>query len=538
MTRWETLRRSLVGIVVLSLWIAGCGGSDQEARESPALEKVFVFGRAADSVGLDPAHEEDGESFKVAELIFDTLVEYQPETTEVQPGLAQEWSSSEDGLVWRFRLRSGVQFHDGTPVDANAVVFSFARQFRADHPYHNVGGPWLYWTSLGLNEIIEDVVAVDPLTVEIRLKHPYAPLLNMLAIPSFAIVSPAALERWGEDFKTHPVGSGPFRFVEWRRDDRIVLERNEQFWGGRPPLDRIVFRVIPDPATRLLEIQQGNIHLMEFPDPENLEEIRNDPNLRLVQRPGMNIGYIAMNMERAPLDDVRIRYAINHAINKEQIVQALYQGLAVPAKNPIPPTLWGYNDAIEDFSYDPERARALIREVFPDGFPRTLSFYVLSNPRPYFLNPHNIGLAVQSDLERVGIPTRIETYDWGTYLEKVKMGEHDLAMLGWIADYADPDNFFWFLLAAPNATKPASNIAFYRNEEVTRLLREAQREADQERRAELYRRVQELVREDAPWVCVAHAQTVAVVRKEVQNFTLHPTSWRHLWRADLQVAKE
>jgi peptide/nickel transport system substrate-binding protein len=495
--------------------------------------RTLLFGRGADSIGLDAAHEEDGESFKVAELIFDTLVQYQQASTDIEPGLATSWESSPDGLTWTFHLRRNVRFHDGTPCDAEAVVFSIKRQYQPSHPFHNVGGPYLYWLSLGLSDIVDGVRAVDPLTVELRLKRPYAPLLSALATPPFAVVSPAAVRKWGEDFKSNPVGSGPFRFVEWRRNDRIVLERFDGYWAGKSPLDRIVFRSIPDNATRLLELEQGNIHVLEYPDPENIAAIRANPDVTLVEQPGMTVAYLAMNTTHPPLDDVRVRRAINHAINKRLIVETLYGGLAVVAKNPFPPTIWGYNDAIQDYAYDPGRARALLKEAFPRGFPRELSLYALPAPRPYALNPQQVASAIQADLAKVGVPTRVQTFEWGTYLEKVKAGDHDLGMLGWIADYADPDNFLYFNLDKDNARPPAGNIAFYRSDPLHEVLVAAQKELDHDKRVALYKRAQEIIHDDAPWVVLAHAQNVVAIRRAVQDFVLHPTSWRHLWRVRL-----
>lgn len=489
---------------------------------------TLVFGRGGDSVGLDPAHEEDGESFKVAELIFDTLVQYKSDSTEIEPGLATEWTTTPDGLTWTFTLRPNVKFHDGTACDADAVVFSIVRQYDAAHEAHSIGGPYPYWLSLGMSDVIESVRAANKTTVELKLKQAYAPLLGALATPPFAVVSPTALRESGQDFKSKPVGSGPFKFVSWTRDDRIVLERNDDFWGGKPAPERITFRSIPDNATRLLELEQGNIHILEYPDPENLDAIRANKDLSLIEQPGMNVGYVAMNCEHPPLDDVRVRRAINHAINKQAIIDSLYNGLAIAAKNPLPPTIWGYNDAVRDYEYHPDKAKALLKEALPKGFPRELSLYALPVPRPYILNGNNVALAIQSDLQKVGIQTRIQTLEWGSYLEKAKAGDHDLGMLGWIADYADPDNFLWFNLSKDSAKAPAGNIAFYKSDPLTTLLKNAQQEQDHSKRVEMYQRAQEIVHEDAPWIPLAHAKNVAVIRKNVENFTLHPTSWRNL----------
>ncbi|MFQ6042267.1 MAG: ABC transporter substrate-binding protein, partial [Candidatus Poribacteria bacterium] len=328
---------------------------------------TLVYGRGSDSIGLDAAQEEDGESFLVCESIYDALVQYKQDSAEIEPALAESWETSEDGLVWTFHLRRGVKFHDGTDFNADAVLFSYDRQRDENHPFHNVGKTWVYWNDLGMNDIIESIEAVDEFTVRITLKRPYAPFINVMAIPPFDIVSPTAVKKWREEFTSHPVGTGPFKFVSWARNDRIVLEANENYWGGKPGVQRLIFRTIPESSVRLLELQKGNIHIMEFPNPDELEIIRNDKNLKLLEVAGVNIGYVAMNFNRKPFDNRKVRLAVNHAINKQSIVDNLYMGLGIVAKNPIPPTVWGYDNSIEDFAYNPELARQLLKEAgYPD----------------------------------------------------------------------------------------------------------------------------------------------------------------------------
>ena len=204
------------------------------SEHKPVIGGTLIFGRGGDSVGLDPAHEEDGESFKVCENIYDTLVQYQDESTEVEPALAESWESSEDALTWTFHLRKGVEFHDGTDFNADAVLFSLNRQHDPNHPFHNVGGTPIYWSYTGLADIVEKIVALDNYTVQITLNQPYAPFIATLAMGPFAIVSPSAVKKWGEDYTNHPVGTGAFKFVRWDRGDKVVLEVNKDYWAGAP----------------------------------------------------------------------------------------------------------------------------------------------------------------------------------------------------------------------------------------------------------------------------------------------------------------
>ena len=390
-------------------------------------ENTLIFGRGGDSITLDPAIIEDGESAKVCDMIYDSLVQYKENTTDLEPALAVSWTRSADALTWTFLLRDGVQFHDGTPLNADAVVFSLTRPLVLFRDFHE--------------QFINQIIAIDPLTVQIQLKTPYAPFISTLAGTSFSIVSPAASQNLGE----HPVGTGPFKFVRWEKGDKIILDANDTYWTGKPALDCIIFRSIPDNAMRLAELQAGNLHVMEFPNPDEIQTIQGDPQLKLLKQPSLNTGYLAMNMEKPPFDNLKVRLAINHAINKVDIVESLYQGLGIPAKNPIPPTLWSYDDSIEDYEYNPELAKQLLTDAgYPDGFETTL--WALPVPRPYIPDGMAMAMAIQSDLQSVGITANIVTDEWRAYLSKTANGEHDMAMLGWIADVADPDNFFYSLL--------------------------------------------------------------------------------------------
>ena len=491
-----------------------------------ATESTLIFGRGGDSITLDPAHIEDGESAKVCDMIYDTLIQYREDTTDLEPALAESWTRSPDGLIWTFHLRQGVQFHDGTPLTADAVVFSLSRPLVLFRNFHE--------------EFISEIIALDPFTVQIQLKTPYAPFISTLAGTSFSIVSPAAVRTLGEN----PIGTGPFKFVQWDRDDQIVLSANDTHWAGKPALNRLIFRSIPDNAMRLAELQAGNLHVMEFPNPDEIPLIQGNPQLALLMQPSLNIGYVAMNMEKQPFDNLKVRLAINHAINKAEIIERLYRGLAIPAKNPIPPTLWSYDHSIEDYAYDPALAKQLLAEAgYPDGFETTL--WALPVPRPYIPDGMAMAIAIQSDLQNVGINTNIVTYDWATYLEKTANGEHDMAMLGWIADVADPDNFLYTLLSIPNAEKPgAYNISFYRNEELQRILeiarmttdedirkaelRSGGRITDRDVRIELYQQAQAIVHRDAPWVPLAHAQRILVINRDVKNLKLSPLGWKYI----------
>ena len=514
--------------VFLFLVLFGVSCAQQETR-------TLVYGRGGDSVGLDPALETDGESFKVCDNIYETLVTFRPENTEVMPGLAESWEVSEDRMTWTFHLRRNVTFHDGTPFNADAVVFSLGRQFMADHPFHRVEGAYQYWNSMSMSDIVRDVRKGDSHTVEIELKRPNAPFLSNLAMNFCAIASPTAVRKWGDDYPRHPAGTGPFRFVQWVKDDRVVLERNPDYWGPPPRLDRLIFRSIPENSVRLIALTQGAIDGMDNLVPDFIPNIKSDPNLQLLSQAGMNVGYLAMNMDRPPFHLMKVRHAVNHAINKQALVDNLYQGLALPAVNPIPPTLWSYHEGIVGYAYDPERARRLLAEAgYAEGFETTL--WAMPVPRPYMPQPLKIAQAIQADLKEVGIEAQIVSFEWGTYLDKVGRGQHDMALLGWTGDNGDPDNFLYVLLDKSAAEPPANNIAFYRSEPLHKILVEAQREVDIARRTALYRQAQEIVHRDAPWVPLVHAAQTAAFKKSVVGYRLHPTGSK--WFQNVAIKSE
>ena len=480
---------------------------------------MLIFGRGGDSIHLDPIQPLDGESAKVCDVIYDTLVEFRENTTEIIPALAEAWKSSADGLVWTFYLRQGVKFHDSTPFNAGAVIFSFTRPEALRREFHE--------------EFIDRIVALDTFTVQFQLKTPYAPFISRIAKTRFSIVSPTAVAKFGKDFDNNPVGTGPFKFVQWDKHDKIILTANNVHWTGKPALDGLIFRTIPDNSVRLMELQQGNIHAMEFPNPEDIPLIQGDVRFELVRQPSLNVGFIAMNMDKPPYDNLKVRLAINHAIDKATIIESLYRGRAIPAKNPIPPTLWGYDNTIEDYAYDPELAKQLLAEAgYPNGFETTL--WALPVPRSYI--PNGIALAeeLQSELQDIGIVAKIVTYDWDIYVSKVLNGEHDMAMMGWNSG-DDPDDLFYSLLSIPAAEKPILNLSFYRSDEMQDVLERARTSTDRNERIALYREAQTIFHRDAPWVPLVHTQRILVVDRSVKNLKLPPIGWKYLRNVSLEL---
>jgi peptide/nickel transport system substrate-binding protein len=539
-TRSNRTGAALAALLLLVPLAGGCGRQeDARARTAPGGGTPvpggeLVYGRGHDSVRLDPGHETDGESFKVMDNLYENLVTYADTTTDIVPELAYRWDVSEDGLTYTFHLRPGVLFHDGTPLDAEAVVFSLDRQREKTppHPFHSVGGPYAYWQGMGMDDIVADIRAADDSTVVIALKRRNAPFLANLAMGFTGIVSPTAARKHGEDFFKNPVGTGPFRFVEWVKDDRIVLERNPDYWGAKAYLDRVVFRSIPENTVRLLALESGEIMAMDGINTELARRLQSNPDFRLQQQPGMNVGYMAMNMDKPPFDKVEVRQAINHAVDREGIVAGLYGGFGTPAVNPLPPTLWGYNRSVTGYPHDPAKAKELLAKAgFPNGFKTEL--WAMTGPRPYMPDPLKVAEAIQSDLRAVGVDATLRTLEWGTYLDQVQGGKAPMSLFGWTGDNGDPDNFLYTLLGIAATRLPAQNVAFYRSQEVDALLLRAQEETDQARRAELYEQAQALIHRDAPWVPLAHMTQLTAFQNRYHGYPMHPTGkvrLRTVWR--------
>lgn len=516
------------GIVLL----AGCSSDNTEGEAGTATEGdksggTLVYGRGADSVSLDPINVTDGESIRVTHNIYETLLEYD-HNLELQPKLATDYTSSEDGLTWTFQLREGVKFHDGTDFNADAVVFNFERWMDPENPYHEGDFPYYPFLYGGFkgdeNHLIESVTATGEHELEIVLKRKTAPFLSYLAISMFGIASPAAIEQYGAGISENPVGTGPFKFDEWNRNNTITLSKNEEYWmDGKPYLDQVIYQVIPENSARLNALQTGEIDIVDGMNSSDTTIVEDTEGIELLKRPSFNIGYMAFNMEKEPFDNPLVRQAINMAIDKEEIVEAFYNGLADPATSPLPPSLWSHDESLEKYDYNVEEAKKLLAEAgYEDGF--TTELHTMSNPRPYLPEPMKIAEAIQSDLAEIGITADIVSSEWATYLEDTKNGKHSMAMYGWTGVMADPDNFLYPNLSKTNAEVPAQNIAFYKSDEFTSLITEARETIDQDKRTELYQQAQQLFQEDSPWVMLAYTTPPLAQSGYVEDYNPHPMS--------------
>ena len=514
--------RALCSVLASATYLMMCGcdasqGTLHRHRDPGSL----VVAEAADVISLDLARATDGESIQVGELLFEGLVGWKPGTTELEPQLATSWEVAPDGRTWTFHLRDHVAFHDGTPLDADAVAFSFERLLDPLHPYY-VGDSGSYWRNL--LQDVSSVTVVDPLTVQFHVAQPYSPLLGDLA--KYPIVSPTAVKRWKDDFGSHPVGTGPYVLETWTPGERLVARRFAGYWGARPGLERVVFLVVVDARQRLIDLEAGSVDIATAILPDETSFVELHPDLVLHTTPGNDVCYLAFNLTHPPFDDVRVRRAANLAINKEPIVKLAYSGRAVPADGPLPPTSWGYHAPATTYPYDPAAARALLAAAAADGTfdpDRTYLLYAMSTPRPYSPSPERVARFLQGAFAQVGLKTDLIVQPFAQHRTAIQRGDHDMALFGWVGDTGDPDNFLYVLFDSENThAGDALDVAFYRSADVDRMLDEAQVTSDDKERAQLYADIQDRIASDAPWVPIAHSQLVVASRAELEHVVLSP----------------
>lgn len=509
-----------------------------------ANAKTLVYCSEGSPEGFDPSLYTAGTTFDASSrAVFNGLTEFELGTTNIGPGLAESWEVSEDGTVYTFKLRSGVKFHATdffTPtreLNADDVLYSFQRQLDPDHPWSNYvqGAAYEYANSMGFPELIESVEKVDDLTVRFNLTRPDAPFLANLGM-DFAIIQSKEyadqLEAEGrqEQLNQQPVGTGPFQFVAYQPDAVIRFRANADYWEGKAAIDDLVFAITPDASVRYQKLQAGECHVMPYPNPADIEAMKVNPNLTVMEQEGLNVGYLAYNSQQEPFDNPRVRTALNMAINREAILDAVFQGAGAIAKNPIPPTMWGYNDAVEDTSYDPEGAKKILEEEGVTDL--SMKLWAMPVQRPYNPNARRMAELMQEDLRNVGVDVEIVSYEWAEYLDRSKSVDRDGAvLLGWTGDNGDPDNFLYTLLSCDAVG--GANRAQWCHEPFDELVKQAKTETDQEERVRLYEEAQVVFKEQAPWLTIAHSVVFMPMRQEVEGYKIDPFGGHVFYGVDI-----
>lgn len=510
----QTLRRRFLPLCLCFGAMAWCAPT---MAKTPA--DALLIGQVAEPQSLDPQIATAANDSRILVNIYDGLVRNGEGKLDIEPALATHWEISPDGLTYRFHLRENVTFQDGTPFNAEAAKFTFDRMLDDKNPWHNTGPfPLSFFFSS-----IKSIETPDANTLVFTLKEPFAPFLSNLATPTGLIVSPTAVKKYGKEFGRHPVGTGAFRFAEWQANQRVVVNANQQYWDGKPAVQHVVFRPITDGNTRVAEMLSGGIDAMVEvpPDTVKLFEKKHD-RFRMYQTTGPHVWYVMLNTQVPPFNDVRVRQAVNYAVNKQSLADNILQGSAEVADGPIPRAFgWAANKEVSPYPYDPAKARELLKAAGAEG--ATLTFYVTEGGSG-MLDPIPMATAIQADLKAVGLNVAIQTYEWNTYLSKVNAGLNNqthMAEMAWMTN--DPDTLPFLTLRTDAWPKAGGfNSGYYSNPQVDALLQKARLTTDTATRGALYRQVQQLVHDDAPWIFVANWKQNAVTSTRIQHFALQP----------------
>lgn len=506
--------------------------------------KTLVYCSEGSPEGFDPAPYTSGTTFDAASrTMYNRLVEFEHGKTSTVPGLAESWDISEDGLEYTFHLRSGVKFHATdyfTPtrdMNADDVIFSFTRQSDTESPWfeYTAGISWEYYNAMSMPDLITEIVRVDDMTVKFLLSRPEAPMVANLAMDFASIMSREyadQLEASGtlEMLNQEPIGTGPYQFVAYQQDAAIRYKANPEYWAGKEAIDDLVFAITTDAAVRTQKLKAGECHIMPYPAPADVEGLKADSDLTVLEQQGLNVGYLAYNALMAPFDRAEVRKALNMAIDKQAILDAVFQGSGVAAKNPIPPTMWSYNDAITDDPYDPVAAKAALEAAGVTDL--SMKVWAMPVQRPYNPNARRMAEVIQADFAEIGVEVEIVSYEWGEYLARSKDVERDGAvLLGWTGDNGDPDNFLAVLLGCDGVG--GANRANWCNTEFDDLLKQAKVISDVAERTALYEQAQVIFKREAPWATIAHSQVFIPMSTKVTGFVMDPLGYHRFDGVDI-----
>lgn len=487
-----------------------------------ATPGVLVVGLVAEPTSLDPGQLTDINSMKLLGALYDTLVRFKPNSFDLEPSLATSWDRSADGLLYTFRLRSAVKFHDGSDFNADAVKFTYDRLLDPNHPYADTG-PFPF--APGYYGSIAETIVVDPMTVQFRLRREDAGLLDAFTLNTGRIVSPQAVIASRKDFAQNPVGTGPFKFVSWDHNVRITLTANPDYWDGAPALQQMIFRPLADEQTRITEFLSGGVDVIFDVPPDNIEQVKTTPGAVFLSQPGPHVWWVTLNTKKPPFDNPLLRQAANYAVNKDALTQDILKGTGTPSVGPIPPALtWAYTDQVARYNYDPDRAKALIQQ---SGVltPINVTFWVTESGSG-MQSPKTMGTAIQADLNAVGINTQIQTFEWGAFLNKYGAGLGDeaaMAELSWMFDSGDPAHMLPNNLWGPACSPKGFNGGCYQSAQVDELLDSALKVYDREQRGSIYKQIQRIVAADAPWIFIDNQIQNAAISTRVGGLDLHPS---------------
>ena len=508
-----------------------------------AEAKTLVYCSEGSPENFNPQINTTGTSFDAARPVYNQLVEFEPGTTKVVPGLADSWDVSADGKTVTFHLHKGVKFHSNKgfkptrDFNADDVLFTFNRMWKDDSPYHKVsGGAYDYFNDMDMPNILDSIEKKDDLTVVFHLKQPNAAMLANLAMDFATILSGEYADvmlKAGtpEKVDQEPIGTGPWMLDKYQKDAVIRFKAFPEHFRGKAKIDDLVYAITPDATARYAKLKAGECQVMIAPNPADLAAMKADAAITVLEQAGLNIGYLSLNASKPPFDKKDVRQAINMAIDRDSILKEVYQGAGQKAKNPIPPTLWSYDEGTKDYPYDPAKAKAMLEAAGVKDLKSDLWYMPVQ--RPYNPNGKRMAEMMQADLAKVGITVELKSYEWGEYRKRLGAGEHQMGLLGWTGDNGDPDNFF-FLLGCPDGKAGSSNNSKWCDKEFDADLVAARNLSDQAKRAEIYKKMQAIAKDGAAWVTIAHSTVFEPVRKEVTGYKVSPLGSHQFYWTDVK----
>jgi ABC-type transport system substrate-binding protein len=497
------------------LVLGGLGTARSVVAQAPVSGGSLTFAAGADPDSLDPQNTQSNPGEQVNRMMYENLVRFNAKM-QVEPALAESWTQSPDGLVWTFKLRKGIRFHDGTPFDAKAVKYFFDRVLGDEKPFKAS----LY------TPFVQGAQVVDDHTVRVTLKQPFAAFLFRLAHSAGGIVSPAAHQKYGKDLTLHPVGTGPFKFKEWVKSDHVTLERNDGYWGGKPLLDSVVVKTVREDAARVLMLEAGDADLILNIPPEDITRLRKDPRFAIESIPTARALYVVVNVKKKPFDDVRVRQALNYAVNRESIVKNLYQGNAETISGIVAPLQNGYVK-LPGYAYDPKKAKELLAQAGAS----TLKAKLWS-PKGRYVKDFELAQAVQQDLAAVGVEATLSTMEWGAYLSATKTApdqtDRELFLLGWSPSTGEAQWGIFPLLHSSQLAPKGDNRGFFASKALDDAVDKATSATSDQARLGALREAQQIIIKEAPAIFLISPNMIVGAAKKVHGVVNLPLELTYL----------
>ncbi len=512
--------RILKNIILGSFWFVAA---------KSAMASQLVYCSEAYPPTLAPQMGTSMTTMNVGQHVFDSLLVQDPRTGEFSPSVAKTWSISKDGLTYTFTLREDVAFHESEifkpsrNLNADDIVYTFQRMLDPKHPFHKVsGGNYSSFFGYGVNLSLKEVKKISPTTVQFILKTPIAPLLTYLSFAGLGSLQSAEYADLAVKLKNlelvdkQPIGTGPFQLVKQQNEVNLRFKAFAKYFKGKAKFDDLIFSTVTEAAVRQQKLLAGECDVIFSPQFSDLPKFAANPKFKVHDSPGTNIFYLQMNAQKAPFDNPKVREAVAHSLNRENYVKAIYQGKAKVLNSLVPESFWSYIDGKSEFTYEPERARVLLKEAgFPNGFETTL--WALPVSRPYNPDGKKMAELMQADLAKVGIKAKIVSYDWGTYLDKASKGEYDLYQIG-TSEVLDPDAYYSYFTC--QAVEMSDNT--WCNKDFDKYLQLAKQVTDRKKRMAFYEKAFEVFKKDKPVVPIATGNIVQISSARVKSYAPGP----------------